>query len=136
MTPDDPLRRARLLFDAQVASLDPGRAGRLRAARRDALGRTATQPPSRWWPAGGLVTAALALALVLPERSTLAPEHAREAPSATTVPGDARSLAATAALVDESSAELEEDADFYAWLAEAPVDDAADLNSLTEGTLL
>ncbi len=136
MTPDDPLKRARALFDAQVEALDPSRAGRLRAARRTALAGHTASRTSRWWPAGGLVTAALALALVLPDRPMTSPGETTASTPAPSIAPDARGLAVAADLVDESTAELDEDAAFYAWLAEAPVGDASEPTSLTEGTLL
>lgn len=109
MTDDAYQGKARALFEAQVAATDAATRAALRARRLAALARTEIRFRSRWWmPAGGIATAALALALVLPRG---APD-----PPVADVGFDAAADSAGAAL------ELEHDADFYTWLAEAPAD--------------
>lgn len=98
--------KARALFDRASAGLDQGMAFRLRRAREAAL--QANRPPSRAWgvPAGAFAAAVLALGLAwwLPARTgpaTVAPD----------------SLASE----DIEALVMAEDAELYAWLAEAPV---------------
>lgn len=104
MTSHDPITaRARELFERASAGLDPGMAYRLRHAREQAL-----QPRARarsslgLLPAGAFAATVLALGLVwwMPPRPA-------------DLPGS--DLADLDALV------IEEDADLYAWLADAPV---------------
>lgn len=154
-TDDDRNRRARALFDAQVDALDGATATALRARRRDAL---AAMPARRraawWWPASGIATAALAMALWLP-RSDVAPTGGGDAPTAATTAstGDTTMAATTAAtppapvageagpavsddsadaapaaarFADAALVELDNDADFYAWLATVPEGAAAE----------
>ena len=109
--------RARALFERSVQEMDEVAVKRLRLARRSTL--AAAEPARTHWQgwAGGLAAAsvlALGLAWWWPRESG-APAHA--------VP-----VAATPAAnpADPSSddpvlAEADEDADLYAWLAEAPV---------------
>jgi hypothetical protein len=107
--------RARALFERSVQELDEAAVKRLRLARRSTL--AAPEPGLRWQPwAGGLAAAsmlALGLAWWWPRAQT--------ATVAPTVP-----MAATSAPADPGSdepvlAEAGDDADLYAWLAEAPV---------------
>ncbi len=135
------LHRARVLFEAQVEAVDGPTATALRARRRDAL---ATAPARRrslwWWPASGVATAALAVALWLPR--TDGPAAALPAGSdgmtastpATVPPVDPGAPMAVddeatdaARFADTALVELEDDAEFYAWLATLP-DDAASPN--------
>ena len=143
-TPDDGrLPQARALFDAQVEALDGATATALRARRREAI----TTMPTRsrrawWWPASGVATAALAVVLWLPRTDGPAPDTALPAGSdgmaastPATVPqadpGAPMALDAGAAeaarFADTALVELEDDAEFYAWLATVP-DDAASPN--------
>ncbi|MGL6289314.1 MAG: hypothetical protein ACRC2H_01340 [Silanimonas sp.] len=151
-TDDDRSRRARALFDAQVDAVDGATATALRARRREAL---TAAPVSRrafwWWPASGIATAALAVVLWLPrsegpadgvDASTVAATNTTP-PAATTaamrpMPVDSDPAsgsangsadAAAAHFADAALVELENDADFYAWLATVP--DDADLESDT-----
>jgi hypothetical protein len=140
-SPDDGrLHRARALFEAQVEAVDGPTATALRARRREAL---ATAPGRRrslwWWPASGVATAALAVVLWLPRTDGPAPDTALPAGS----DGMAASTPATrppaepatpppleteaARFADTALVELEDDAEFYAWLATVP-DDAASPN--------
>lgn len=125
--------RARQLFETQVAALPLADASRLRAARRMAL--TNPHPLARrWtWPAaGGLVTAALALLLVAP-RLDAPPASTPSGPALPQAPSvEALQSAALAADKDE----LDEDAAFYLWLGEAPLDTRAPPSPLDEGALL
>ena len=114
MTRPDPITdRTRDLFERASDGLDQGMAFRLRRARHEAQ---QTRPLRRavpaLVPAGAFAAAvhALGLAWWLPQRSVVAP------PAAPTV---AVSAAELDALV------IEEDAELYAWLADAPVATAA-----------
>ena len=140
-TPDDGrLPQARALFDAQVEALDGATATALRARRREAI----TTMPTRsrrawWWPASGVATAALAVVLWLPRTDGPAADVASPPMSdsmaastpASDPPADpAASLpldAEAARFADTALAELEDDAEFYAWIATVP-DDAASPN--------
>ncbi|MCZ8115912.1 hypothetical protein [Silanimonas sp.] len=141
-TPDDGrLPQARALFDAQVEALDGATATALRARRREAI----TTMPTRsrrawWWPASGVATAALAVVLWLPRTDGPAPalpagSDGMAASTPATVPqadpGAPMALDAGAAeaarFADTALAELEDDAEFYAWIATVP-DDAASPN--------
>ncbi|MFO0394518.1 MAG: hypothetical protein ACK508_01350 [Lysobacteraceae bacterium] len=141
-TPDDGrLPQARALFDAQVEALDGATATALRARRREAI----TTMPTRsrrawWWPASGVATAALAVVLWLPRPDGPAPalpagSDGMAASTPATVPqadpGAPMALDAGAAeaarFADTALAELEDDAEFYAWIATVP-DDAASPN--------
>jgi hypothetical protein len=147
-THDDGSRGARALFEAQVDSLDGATATALRARRRDAL--AASRGPRRavaWWPASGAVTAALALMLWLPggDGFGTADDAGAGAPLATPTSGaapaspsgvlgtgatassatarygdDGEGPGAAARFADGALAELENDAEFYTWLATAP----------------
>lgn len=99
------------LFDAAVQGLDPGAANRLRQARRAALAGPVRARPAAWLPAlAATAVLVLGLAWWLPRR---------DAP-----PAPVASVPTVAATATEDAAELaedDEDADLYAWLAEAPV---------------
>lgn len=135
-TPDDGrLQRTRALFDAQVDALDGATATALRARRREAI---ATMPTRHrrawWWPASGIATAALAVVLWLPRTdgpaADLASPPMSDSMAASTPASDppadpAASLpldAEAARFADTALAELEDDAEFYAWIATVPDD--------------
>lgn len=146
-TPDesDPIaRRAREVFEAASADLDGTTAGRLRLARRTAL--SASPSPMRGWlaPLVGAVAVALAAWLAWPRAQAPVPQQAPIAttPIAPTTPPPIEVEAPQAPMesplveapVDESvdddaladdDPELasfdDEDAELYAWLADAPV---------------
>jgi hypothetical protein len=102
------------LFEDAVRRLDPAAAHRLRQARRAALaGATPTHARQAHWLPATAAAAALVLGLAwwLPQRGT-APAPLAQAP---TPP------AANAGDDDAVLAGDGEDADLYAWLAEAPV---------------
>lgn len=117
-TDDERMRRARALFEAQVEALDGVTATALRARRREAL--ASARPSQRalwWWPASGIATAALAVVIWLPRGDGLGTEG---------VDANAAIASADAArFADGALVELENDAAFYVWLAEAPTDGAA-----------
>jgi len=138
-TPNDhPVHRARTLFEAQVDAVDGPTTTALRARRREAL---ATVPSRRrslwWWPASGVATAALAVVLWLPRTDGPAPampagsDGMAASTPATRPPADPATpppLEAEAArFADTALVELEDDAEFYAWLATVP-DDATSPN--------
>ena len=135
-TPDDPtLHRARALFEAKAEAVDGPTATALRARRRDAL---ATTPRRRhapwWWPASGIATAALGVLLWLPRTDGPAPGPAvplgpDRVASSTLSPLPIADAAARLPLEAEAAGfanialvELEDDAEFYAWLASVPDD--------------
>lgn len=123
--PDDPVvHRAKALFTEQVSSTDDRTRAELRRRRREALAAPARR--TSWaglWPVGGAVTAALVLALVVPRGLDVPPETVavREAPLATDAASD-RPEQDAADFADHATLELDNDAAFYAWLGEAPID--------------
>lgn len=158
-TDDERSRPARALFDAQVDALDGATATALRARRREALvAMPADRRAAWWWPASGIVTAALAMALWLP-RSDVTPTDGSDvstvastaSTSDTTMtstaaatppapldgdPGPASAdenagaaPAAAARFADTALVELDNDADFYAWLATVPDDAGLDADA-------
>lgn len=135
---DDLTPRTRALFDAQVEALDGATATALRARRRDAL---ASAPSRRhaawWWPASGIATAALAVVLWLPRSDGPMPDGAwtpmagidteaaagPDAPDAVPAPApEDASRVEAARFADSALSELDDDAEFYAWLAGVPDD--------------
>lgn len=118
-SPDDRIeQRARALFRQASHSLDPAMAGRLRAARRDAL-QTAT-PAHRavrllLLPAGAFAAVALAALMVWSPRhpvpagapATMVAAAAARAPDDGDLPPDA----------DSADPALYQNLDFYGWLA-------------------
>jgi hypothetical protein len=106
--------KERELFERAVRGLDERGARRLRLARRSLLA-SARSPAPRWraWSAGLAMASVLGLGL-----AWWWPQQHGSAPAAT-APVAAHAAAADA---DEPVlAEADEDADLYAWLAEAPV---------------
>lgn len=104
--PDPTLDRARDLFDRASDRLDQGTAFRLRRAREAALRPESTATGRRLWPAGAVTASVMALALAWWIPSRIGPESPGAPPLAN----------------DEIEAlVLAEDAELYAWLAEAPV---------------
>jgi hypothetical protein len=104
--------KARELFERSVQELDDAAVKRLRLARRSALAG-AGEASTRWrgWPAGLAVTAVLVLGAAWwwPQ-------------AATSPPAQSPVAAVKEANVDEPVLdEAGEEADLYAWLAEAPV---------------
>lgn len=124
--PPDPIQSSRALFEAQVDATDAATRTALRARRREALARGTATPRRWWWPAGGMVTAALVLAFYLPRAPMRSPEPAPQATAVADAPAPSQALAGNradaAALAEAATLELENDAEFYAWLAEAPVE--------------
>lgn len=138
---DHRMHHARALFEAQVDAVDGATATALRARRREAL---ASAPPHRrspwWWPASGVATAALAVVLWLPRTDgpnppsagrPAADDFAASAPATppatdpeTTAPVEA-GAAEAARFADAALVELDDDAEFYAWLATVPDDTGA-----------
>ena len=106
MSRPDPIPdRARDLFDRASERLDQGTAFRLRRAREAALRPApAALPGRRLWPAGAVAASVMALGL------------------AWWIPGTGPdSPAAPLASEEIESLVLAEDAELYAWLADAPV---------------
>jgi ferric-dicitrate binding protein FerR (iron transport regulator) len=107
MTSHDPITpAARELFDRASSRLDQDVASRLRRARRDALAAPAPRSRAMMVPAGAFAAAVLALGL------------AWWMPPASSPPDLAQDNQATAEI---DALMADEDADLYAWLAEAPV---------------
>ncbi|WP_397606998.1 hypothetical protein [Silanimonas sp.] len=137
-TPDDGrLHRAHALFDAQVEALDGATATALRARRREAIATIPTRSRRAWWwPTSGLVTAALALAVVMPRSASIddvtgtgaVASHATAATSGVAAVEDGQAEQA-AQFADGALVEFENDAEFYAWLATLPAESAADTPS-------
>ncbi len=117
--PDTPLeRRARKLYDEAVQRVDPDTAGRLRAARRQALeaARAPERHRARWLiPAGAFAVIALATMMVwqpLPHRGTTPSAHvAGTSPSTSDLDNDLPPDA------DKTDPNLYQNLDFYGWLA-------------------
>jgi hypothetical protein len=110
--------RARALFERSVQELDEVAVKRLRIARRSTLA-DAPGPGLRWQPWAGGLAAASVLALGLAwwwPRAQVAPA-APALPMATTP----ASAPADPGTEEPVLAEADDDADLYAWLAEAPV---------------
>jgi len=123
-TPDNDMsktpleQRARALYHQAARDLDPAIAGRLRAARREALGSGERQAPhrvARWLvPSGACAAIALAALLAWPS----APRHMPGTP-------DANSVIASSNEVDntlppdpeQADPNLYQNLDFYGWLA-------------------
>lgn len=126
---DDPIDRARRLFTTHVEDLDPATATALRVRRREALASVAmTRRQAWWWPAGGLATAALALAVWLPRggfdgpASEPASPTVAIAPAAPTTVAEPTEAERAARFAEGALDELENDAEFYEWLATLPAD--------------
>lgn len=104
--PDPNLDRARELFTRASDRLDQGMAFRLRRAREAALRPAPTGHGRRYWPAGAVAASVMALGLAwwLPGRV-----------------GPAAPVAAPLASDEIEALVTAEDAELYAWLAEAPV---------------
>lgn len=117
-SPEDHIaRRARELFQRASHELDPTIAGRLRAARREALQRPAPTPLANrlLLPAGAFAMLALATLLVWQPHQR-APESAL--PSSTTA---ATSIDIESELppdADSADPNLYQNLDFYGWLAD------------------
>jgi len=96
---------ARALFERASTNLDPAMANRLRLARRAAQAPT-PRLRAAWVPAGAAMAAVVAVGLAwwLPEAAVTTP-----------------SVADTATDAPPEWIASDEDADLYAWLAEAPV---------------
>ena len=104
--PDPTPDRARDLFDRASQRLDQGTAFRLRRAREAALRPQTASTARRFWPAGAVAASVMTLALAWWIPSRIGPETPGAAPLAS----------------DEiESLVVAEDAELYAWLAEAPV---------------
>lgn len=107
MSRPDPIPdRARDLFDRASERLDQGTAFRLRRAREAALRPApAALPGRRLWPAGAVAASVMALGL-----AWWIPQAGPDSPTA-----------APLASEEIESLVLAEDAELYAWLADAPV---------------
>ncbi|MFC5524852.1 DUF3619 family protein [Rhodanobacter ginsengisoli] len=116
--PDTPLeQRARELYDEAVRRIDPDTAGRLRAARRQALeaARAPERHRARWLiPAGAFAVVALATMMVwqpLPHRGATPSHVAGTAPTTADLDNDLPPDA------DKTDPNLYQNLDFYGWLA-------------------
>ena len=128
--------RARAAFNDSVERIDAATRGRLRELRLRAQHSERRHVPVRWvWPTGAALTAALALAVLLP-RMPHAPMTAAQPTMAAAQPAAARTLAlgSNPAMVGNAAApdaleaadpELLSDLDFYGWLAKQPSHSAA-----------
>ena len=107
--------RARELFERSVQELDETAVKRLRLARRATLAAGEKTPRWQGWGAGLATASVLALGLAWWWPREAAPPQAPLAPVAMHAP------AAVADAEEPVLAEADENADLYAWLAEAPV---------------
>ncbi len=100
--------RARDLFDRASTQLDARTANTLRLARREALAPSRPKRRGAWIPAGAAMAAVLAVGLSwwLPQQSTV-------------VPGASGEFVAVPAASTELA--VDDDAELYAWLGDAPV---------------
>ncbi len=104
MNANDGNDKARALFERAARGVDAAAAKRLRLARREALARGARSPALAWAPALAMAgVLVLGLAWWLPRKEPQ-PAPVAAAPEEEVV-----------------LAEVDDDADLYAWLAEAPV---------------
>lgn len=117
LDPDKLARRARALYLDASRQLDPTTAGRLRAARRQALDAARPAParlvPRLLLPAGAFAVLALATLMIWQPLRNMdhAPSHAM--PAASTVDAD-NDLPPDA---DSADPQLYQNLDFYGWLA-------------------
>ncbi|WP_426662587.1 hypothetical protein [Rhodanobacter aciditrophus] len=117
--PAKPLeQRARALYHEAARCLDPATAGRLRAARRDALaGAHHAQRPhhlARWLvPSGACAMIALAALLAWPS----APRHATTAPNTAAVATAGEADNTLPPDPEQADPNLYQNLDFYGWLA-------------------
>jgi hypothetical protein len=134
--------RARAAFNDSVERLDADTRRRLREVRLRALQGEVRHAGSRWmWPAGAALTAALALAVLLPRlpqaptAPTLPAAPVVVAPqpmSSASMAGDNMAAVAKSATSDAIEAPTPEtadpdmlsDLDFYGWLAKQPAGDS------------
>lgn len=111
-------KRARELYRNAAQQLDPVTAGRLRAARRQALG-TAQAPGHRghrWLvPGGAFAVIALAAMMIWQPSPRSAPPPA--APSASATYNSSELDAELPPDADKTDPNLYQDLDFYSWLA-------------------
>jgi len=115
--PEELVRRARALYQEASRQLDPATAGRLRAARRQAL--EAAHPasprlaPRLLLPAGAFAVLALATLMIWQplRHADHAPPHAASAMPATDADSDLPPDA------DSADPQLYQNLDFYGWLA-------------------
>ncbi|MDE2086649.1 MAG: DUF3619 family protein [Xanthomonadaceae bacterium] len=115
-TPDMPLeQRARGLYHEAARNLDPATAGRLRAARREALAGTRHRTAhhvARWLvPSGACAVIALAALLAWPS----APRPGGTSPTAAVATGEADSVLPPDP--EQADPTLYQNLDFYGWLA-------------------
>jgi hypothetical protein len=113
----DPAEAARRLFERVARDVPAATANRLRLARRAALANPVPRRPAlaRWaMPLGAAAALVVGLAWW---RQDVAPV----APSVTVAPMQAEPVAAGDAVAAPADLPTEDDADLYAWLAEAPV---------------
>ena len=106
-------RRARELYRRASHDIDPATAGRLRAARREAMAGPAAMPGRRLLlPAGAFAVLALAALLIWPQ----APRPAAVMPAMATASADADADLPPDA--DSADPAMVEHLQFYAWLAD------------------
>jgi hypothetical protein len=117
--PNNPFeQRARELYREAARNLDPAMAGRLRAARREALAATGTRPAqhhfARWLvPSGACAAIALAALLVWPS----APRPMTDAPATAVVASSSEADNTLPPDPEQADPNLYQNLDFYGWLA-------------------
>ena len=115
--PDDLARRARALYLDASRQLDPATAGRLRAARREALEAARPAParrvPRLLLPAGAFAVLALATLMIWQPLRNMDHAPSRAVPATVSVDTDS-DLPPDA---DSADPQLYQNLDFYGWLA-------------------
>ncbi len=107
------------LFQAQCANTDPAARLKLRNARRSALESLQEHTPWQWWVPAGATAAMLAAAIFVPWKAQPVLDE------------DVMISAAQSAKVNADL--INEDPEFYLWLASAPV--ASETDESTEELL-
>ncbi len=110
-------QRARAVWREAARQVDPGTAGRLRAARRNALQEARSPHPhaaARWLIPTGAVAAIALAAMMVWQPLPRAPSVAQDRVAARAVPESDNELPPNAEQVDPT---LYQNLDFYAWLA-------------------
>lgn len=111
-------QRARALYHEAARNLDPAVAGRLRAARRDALAgtRQAQHHVARWLVPSG-ACAAIALAALLAWPSAPHPDGGMPAATAITATAGGEADGTLPPDPEQADPNLYQNLDFYGWLA-------------------
>ncbi len=126
----DMTRRARAAFNGSVDRIDADTCLRLRDARLHAQGGHAQRTPGRRaWHVGAALTAAMALAAIVPRPLHAPDANARMAAATTDATHDKNAIDYPQAAVLDSletvDPDMLSDLDFYGWLADRPDSNAS-----------